>query len=292
MAVYEHHYKPYSGPLTPLWSRFLILPRYAYQAVFQSKFFIAFFALCFVCPLIMAILIYLHHNVNALALMELNVAELVPINAYFFRTFIVIQSSFAFLLTVLIGPPLVSRDLTNNALPLYLCRPFSRAEYVIGKMSVLLILLSAVTWVPGVLLFLFQAYLEGAGWLGANLWIGGAIMLSSWVWIVVLALLSTTLSAWIKWRIAASAALFAIFIIPNVMGMMISGLFRTPYGNLINLTIMINTITDSLFRQLNILDLPEWLVLPVWAAWGGVTAFCALCLLLLTRKVRAYEVVR
>ena len=91
---------------------------------------------------------------------------------------------FAFFLTLLIGPPLVSRDLTNNALPLYLCRPFSRAEYVVGKMAVLLILLSLITWVPGLLLFLFQAYLEGGGWIAANLWIAGAIFVGSLVWIL------------------------------------------------------------------------------------------------------------
>ena len=51
----------------------------------------------------------------------------------------------------------MSPDLRNNGLPLYLSRPFSRTEYVLGKMSVLLILLSAITWVPGLLLFLFQA---------------------------------------------------------------------------------------------------------------------------------------
>ena len=64
-------------------------------------------------------------------------------------------------MALLVGPPLVSRDLRNNALPLYLCRPFSRTEYVMGKMSVMLILLSAITWVPQLLLFLFQSYLRG-----------------------------------------------------------------------------------------------------------------------------------
>ena len=75
-----------------------------------------------------------------------------------------LQNGFAFFVTLLVGPPLVSRDLRNNALPLYLCRPFSRTEYVLGKMSVLLILLSAMTWVPQLLLFPFQSYLEGAQW--------------------------------------------------------------------------------------------------------------------------------
>ena len=47
MAVYEHHYKPYDGALTAAWSRFLVLPRYAYESVFKSKFATGFLALSF-----------------------------------------------------------------------------------------------------------------------------------------------------------------------------------------------------------------------------------------------------
>jgi ABC-2 type transport system permease protein len=236
MAVYEHAYKPYAGPLTPERSRFLIIPRHAYRDVFRSKLFTAFFALCFVCPLIMAILIYLHHNLTAMAIFQINLRDLAPINSFFFQVFAGVQTGLAFLLTVLIGPPLISRDLSNNALPLYLCRPFSRAEYVIGKMSVLVILISAITWVPGELLFLFQSYLEGAGWAARNLRIAVAIFILSWAWIVLLSLLSVTISAWLRWRLAGSAALFGLFIISNAIGLMVDGVLLTRWGSLFNLT--------------------------------------------------------
>jgi hypothetical protein len=52
------------------------------------------------------------------------------------------------------------------------------------------------------------------------------------------------------------------------------------------------TIEDSLFREANSSGLPSWMVLPTAAAWLMFCLFMALCLLLLTRKVRAYEVVR
>ena len=153
MAVYEVTYKPYLGNLTPEWSRFLVIPRHAFRDVFKSKLFTAFFVICFVPLLVEAILIYLHHNVNALGILRVNVRELLPIDASFFSTFVNLQNSFAFFVVLLIGPPLVARDLRNNALPLYLCRPISRAEYVLGKMAVLLIPLSLITWVPGLLLW-------------------------------------------------------------------------------------------------------------------------------------------
>jgi ABC-2 type transport system permease protein len=304
MAVYEHTYKQYLGKLTPEWSRFLVIPRHAFRDVFKSKLFTAFFAVCFIPLLIEAILIYLHHNVNALAIMKVNVRELIPIDAFFFETFVSLQSGFAFFVTLLVGPPLVARDLRNNALPLYLCRPFSRTEYVLGKMSVLLILLSAMTWIPQLLLFLFQSYLEGASWFIDNLSIASAIFFASVVWILLLALMSQTISALVKWRVIASGALIGIFFIPSVFGEVINQLFFTRWGSIISIGALIKNVTAGLFgtfvrasshvtnfdgrvAQEIIVNEP-----PLWASWLALFVVCAICLALLSRKVKAYEVVR
>ncbi|HYJ48157.1 MAG TPA: hypothetical protein VEV81_16210, partial [Pyrinomonadaceae bacterium] len=247
MSVYEHTYKQYAGEVTPRWSRFLILPRHSYRSIFQSKIFIAFFVACFIFPLIASILIYLHHNAEALAIMEVAVRRLVPIDAEFFLTLVVGQGMSAFFITLLIGPPLISRDVTNNGLPLYLCRPFSRAEYVLGKMSVLLILLSLITWIPILLLFLFQSYLEGWSWFTQNIRIAGAIFVGSWIWILLLALLSLAISSWVKWRMAASAALIGIFFIPAAFAEAINGIFMTHAGHIISLPMLIRAAWSGLF---------------------------------------------
>src|SRR5258705_6830216 len=247
MAVYEQSYKRYAGRLTPEWSRFLIVPRHAYRGVFKSKLFTAFFVVCFIPLLIEAILIYLQHNVSALGILKVNVRELIPIDASFFQTFVNLQGGFAFFVALLVGPPLVSRDLRNNALPLYLCRPFSRTEYVLGKMSVLLILLSAITWVPQLLLFLFQSYLEGASWFVENLHLASAIFISSVVWILLLALLSQAVSALVKRRVIASGALLGIFFISWVFGEVVNQMFLTRLGSIISLGAFIRNVTAGLF---------------------------------------------
>jgi ABC-2 type transport system permease protein len=306
MAVYEQTYKRYEGRLTPEWSRFLIIPRHAYRAVFSSKLFTAFFVICFLPLLVEAVLIYLHHNATALAILQVNVKELLPINASFFETFVSIQNGFAFFVALLVGPPLVSRDLRNNALPLYLCRPFSRTEYVMGKMSVILILLSAMTWVPQLLLFLFQSYLEGFAWFRGNLWIAYAILICSLVWIVLLALLTQTISALVKWRVVASAALLGLFFIPSVFGEFINQVFQTRIGSLISLGALIKNVTQGLFgtfdpigQRIQIRDFDDVIIReillvepPLWASWTILFLLCALCLALLSWKVKAYEVVR
>jgi ABC-2 type transport system permease protein len=272
--------------------------------VFKSKLFTAFFVVCFAPLLVEAILIYLHHNVNALALMKVNVRELIPIDAFFFQTFVNLQATFAFFVTLLIGPPLVARDLRNNALPLYLCRPFTRTEYVLGKMSVLLILLSAMTWIPQLILFCFQAYLEGAGWFVDNLWMASAIFIGSVVWILVLALLSQVVSALVKWRVIASGALLGIFFIPSVFGEVINQLFFTRWGNIISLGALMKNVSAGLFGTFvrttgHMTDFDNGVAReivmnepPLWASWLALGLICMICLALLSRKVKAYEVIK
>jgi ABC-2 type transport system permease protein len=306
MAVLERAYKQYQGPQSPLWSRFLIIPRHAYRDVFRSKIFTAFFALSFLWPLVCAILIYLHHNVNVLTGFRLNVRDLLPIDAVFFQSWVVApQEIIGFFLAMLVGPQQVSRDLTNNALPLYLCRPFTRSEYVVGKMSIVVILLSAITWAPGLILFLLQSYLEGWSWFADNIWIASAIFLGSLVWIVLLALMSQAISAWVKWRLAARAALLGAFFIPTIFAEIINGIFQTHWGHIFDLQALIRNVWSGLFgtfvRQMsNVEEFRNGRVIrqlfmsepPLWASWFMLFLICAVCLWLLSRKVRAYEVVK
>lgn len=301
MAVYEHLYGAYQGETETAWSRFLVIPRYALREVFKSKLLTTFFILCFIYPLVAAIMVYLHHNANALAMLQIKVRELLPIDATFFRTFLELQGGCAFILTVLVAPPLISRDLSNNALPLYLCRPLSRAEYILGKMTVIVILLSLVTWIPGLILFFFQASLAGFEWFRANLWMVGSIFIGFSVWIILLSLVSLAVSSFLKWRVVASGAILGLFFVPSAFGEIVNQLFATRAGHLISLWVTINSIWRGLFwlferktgsvrsRQFGEIALLEP---PLWASWLVVVLVCAVCVWLLSRKVRAYEVIK
>jgi ABC-2 type transport system permease protein len=306
MAVYEQTYKPYKGKLTPERSRFLVIPRHTLRGVFNSKLFTAFYVICFIPLLVEAVLIYLHHNVTALAIMNLNARQLIPIDGSFFQYFVNIQGGFAFFVALLVGPPLVSRDLRNNALPLYLCRPFTRTEYVMGKMSVLIILLSWITWVPQLLMFLFQSYLEGFAWFRDNLWIASGIVIGGLGWILLLGLLSQTVSALLKWRIIASGAMLGLVFIPSVFAGMVNLIFQTRWANVISLFALMANVTAGLFGtfdrvsgRIQISDFDDNVVRevlllepPLWVCWAALFLFCAACLAILHWKIKAYEVVR
>jgi ABC-2 type transport system permease protein len=285
MAVYKRTYKGYSGALTPKWSRFLILPRYSYSRLFKSKFLLLFDLACLIYPLGCVAYIYLAHNTSFLRVLSAR-PSLFSVDADFFVTFCSFQGGMAYLMTAFVGPSLVSPDLANNALPLYFCRPFSRAEYVLGRMSVLLWLLSTITWIPGLILFGVQWSLAGWQWAKDNWWIAGALVLGSLIWIVVLSLIAMAMSAWVKWKVMAGTLIIAIFIAGAGFGAAINAVMRTRYGLLLNLTQVIATVWRKLFR------LSADTGIDLSSAWIALGVTCVLCLWLLTRKVRAFEVVK
>ena len=285
MAVYRRTYTSYAGALTPAWSRFLVVFRCSRKNLFRSKFHTGFFVLCFFYPLLCLIAIYLAHHLSFLERYS-GSNQLLTIDNKFFFVFITVQGVLAFMLTAFTGPGLISPDLANGALPLYFCRPFSRAEYVFGKASVLAILLSEITWVPGLVLFAVQASLAGSSWAWNHLWIVSSLVLSSFLWIAILSLLAMALSAWVKWRIVAGALLLAVLFFGGGFGQAINAVMRTQSGHFIDIVYLIGTVWTSLFRIDNDRGVSSS------AAWIALLIYCGICLALLVRKVRAYEVVK
>ena len=288
MAVYERTYKRYTGNITPQRSRFLVLPKYAFRDVFKSKLMVGFYALCFVSTIILTAQIYLLHNLDFLELFEISsssVTQILEVDADFFENFMIGQQWMAFFLTLFIGPGLVSRDLANNGLPLYLSRPFSRTEYVLGKISILVLLLSSVTWIPGLWLFGLHGNYEGGGWIAGNLRLAAAVVVGSLLWILILALMSLALSAWVRWRPIAAFAMFLIIVVGHPFAGIFKVLFHSDWGHLVNLSRLISIVWSALLGT----EAPNGP--PIFAAWVALAAFCAFCLFLLHRKIRAYEVV-
>jgi len=286
MAVYRRTYQAYEDALTPVGSRWMVLPRHAFRELLASRMLIVFLVACCVPILIEAAIIYLVHNPTARALLHMGRSDLLSIDATFFYRIVSTQGGLALLLAAWIGPTVVVPDLANSALALYLSRPLTRAGYLWGKLSALLALLSAITWVPGLLLFALQAGLAGEGWGFAHVRLAVATVLACALWISLLAFLSVTLSAWLRWRIAATGLFFALFFVGAGMGEAWSAVLHTHWGRIINVNYLIDLIWCHLF------DLPLRDPLPIGAAWTALLALCLACLWLLDRRLRACEVVR
>ncbi|MEM6792690.1 MAG: ABC transporter permease [Acidobacteriota bacterium] len=287
MAVYERTYRRYEGSHTPAATRFLILPRYIFQDVFKSRWLVAFFAFCFLYPMVCAAILYLLNNQTFReAFPNFQLPTFLDMESGFLLSFLRIQGVSAFALSVFIGPGLVSRDLANNGLALYLSRPFTRFEYVIGKLSVLALLLSAITWVAGSLLILLYANFVGFGWIFEQAGLIAGFLVSSWLLILGLGMMSLSISALVKWRSVAGFAMVALVLGGAFFGsVMINELFRTTYGHMLNLALVMVRLWEGLMGA------PSTSPLSMPAAVLGLSLFLLGFTFLLFRKIRAYEVV-
>jgi ABC-2 type transport system permease protein len=286
VAVYERVWRRYTGPVTPLRSRFLVVTRFALADVFASRTFTAFYALCLLPTVFGLLLIYTLHNLPLLEQIGADPDAAARLIQIFFRTLFSWQAFPAFFIAFIVSPSLISADLSNHALPLYLSRPIDRRDYVVGKMAVLLLLMSPVTWIGGLLVFALQAYLEGGGWWQENWRIAMAFTVGHSVWIVVMSLLSVAISAWVRFKWLARGALIGVYFVLGAFGGVVNLVTRSHYGDLVNLGKAIASILIHLFGE------PVHEGLPLAWNWVTLAAACLLSLWLLHRKLTAHEVVR
>ena len=292
MAVYKRRYNSYTGSLTPHWSRFFVLTRYALADLFKSRFFVLLLILSLVPILFFAGYIFIANNKTVQLLMQLRSADLFAVEAKYFIIIMIVQTQAAFLLNCWVGSVLIAGDLTNGALLFFLSRPFSRTDYVLGKLAVLGLLLSAVTWVPCLLLFSLQAGLARNGWIWSHLWMILPIVLCSAIWILMLSLISLAVSAWVKLRIVATGVIFISFFVPTGLGEMFNVLMGTKWGILLNFSYLFRLVVEKGFHERTGMLGSGWDEIPVVAAWNVLIAIYLLSLVILNARLRAREIVR
>jgi len=285
MAVYKRGYRRYEGRLTGRWTRFMVLPRYAWRRLYQERLVLLLTMIAFVWPLVCAAFVYLSNHTELLQGLDREFREFIQVDGRFFSIFMYVQGGFAVFLAALAGPGLIAPDLANNALPLYFSRPLTRWSYALARLTVLVGMLSIVTWVPGLLLFGLQVGLAGGGWLRAHWTLGAGMLAGFLVWLLVLSLVAMASSAYVKWRVVAAAVSLAFFFILTGVAEMINQVLRVTWGHIID---------------------PAWTVNQVWCALLGVeppggpgatasAAALAVMILLLAlvieRKLRPVEIV-
>lgn len=297
MAVYKRAYASYTGSHTAPRSRFLVLARYGWSDLFTSRIFTSFYVLiAFVPFLVGALIIYISNTPAVQALLDARRNSFLVIDRDFFMGWMQVAGWFSFLLSAWVGPSLVSPELTNGALPLFLSRPFSRTEYVLGKAAVLAVLISLIGMVPALLLFVIQASLAPSGWLTQNLSMVPAIIFASLLWIAFLCAVSLAISAWVRWRVVATGITFAVFMVPAGFGTAMNVVLGTWWGSMLNFWWMMVVVWHHVFglgdRIAHLRAGRSDIATPLSAAIFSLCAATAICLLLLNKRLRAKEVVR
>jgi len=285
MAVYRRGYRRYQGKLTGPWTQFMVLPRFSWRRLFQQRLVVLLTVIAMIWPLLCACFVYLTNHAELLKGLDREFQSFIEVNGKFFLIFMNVQAAFSIFLAALTGPGLVAPDLANNALPLYFSRPLTRSAYALARITVLFGMLSAITWVPGLLLFGMQVGMAGGEWFWANWAIGSGILAGFALWVLLVSVVALAGSAWVKWRVVAGALVLGFFSILAGVSAMINEIFRVTWGHALN---------------------PAWAVNRLWCSMLGVeppagpgVIPCALVLaaitlllaLVLERKLRPVEVV-
>lgn len=286
MAVYKRGYQRYNGPRAAHLERLLVLPREAWRRLTGQRIVTALLALSCIWPLLCALFIYVANHAELWAGLGRDFSNILAIDSAFVLTFMKVQSVFSVLLAALAGPGLISPDLGNQGLALYFSRPISRLEYVLAKMAALVWLLSLVTWIPGLVLFVMQASMAEAGWALANWRLGAGLMLGFWLWVALVALVALASSAWVRWRLIAGGVVLGFFFVLSGIGVLVNAIFRVEWGDLINPLRAAYGVWCSLMGA----EMPAGLSLPT--ALVSLALMGTILSLALERRLRPVEVVR
>jgi ABC-2 type transport system permease protein len=285
MAVYRRGYQRYQGPLTREWERLLVLPRFAWQHLMQQRLVLVFFVLALFWPVGCALFIYLSHHTELLQGFGPQLAQLFAVDATFFVAFMNAQSSFAIVLAAFAGPSLIAPDLVNGALPLYFSRPLTRPLYILSRMIVLIGVLSPVTWIPGMLLFMMQSGMAGWSWFASNWRLGGGLFVGLVLWIVLVALVALASSAYVRWRVVAGALVLGVFFVAAGAAELTNAVLRVRWASALNPAHAMNQIWRAMLgaEPMNGPDATQCAI--------AVIVMGVFVLAVLQRKLRPVEVV-
>ena len=153
MPIHDQGYRRYAGTRRPSGQAWAVITRAGLQALLGRRAFIGLLVLAWMPFFVRAVQLYAAANLP-------QAAFLAP-TAQTFRQFLAQQDLFVFFVTVYAGGGLIANDRRAHALQLYLSKPLTATEYVVGKLAILMALILFITWVPAILLLLAQVALAG-----------------------------------------------------------------------------------------------------------------------------------
>lgn len=279
MPIYDLGYRHWSGEWTSHPYRWWVITRQGINLLIRKKRFMALMILSAIPFLVRSVMIYLSSAVG-------RNLPLLQVNGKFFEDFLSQQMFFTFIIAIYAGAGLISNDLKANALQIYLSKPITLSDYVIGKLGVVVFFLALPTLVPALLLYLlailFQtnlAYFHDNPWVLASI-AGYALAIDFTCGLVMLALSSLSKSSRF-----AGISFAAVFFFSQILYWILSALLRTTAVACVSLGNNLSQVGDFLFRSPGRYLCPTWMsaailaVLMVGSAW------------VVRKQVRAVEVV-
>ncbi len=277
--IHDQSYRRYQGARLPLGRAWTIITGAGIRGMFAKKLFLLLLVLAWVPFIVRAVQIYA-------VTMYPQAGQLLPVDASLFRDFIEQQGAFVFFVSVYVGAGLIANDRRANALQIYLSKPLMRVEYIAGKLAVLMFFLAAVTVVPALLLVLVQvAFAGGFALMQASPQIVPAILLSSTIRIVVVAITMLALSSLSKSARYVAVLYTGVIFFSEAMYGVLTFLTGSTAVAWVSIPSNLEQVTDVLFRLDPSYDTP--IVMSTFVLLGVVV----LSVSVLERRVRGVEIV-
>jgi len=298
MVVYDRSYARWDGDRdAPVRGTWVILERglrTATAALFRRRFFAVL--LCFGAygPFLFSLGVlffayWAQANLGAefAADMSEAVAMVTPNPDTMWGFLLEIQLGVTLILCLLVGSGLVADDRRTNALELYLSRPVTARQYVLGKLAVIVTFLSLVTIVPACVIILVQMGLSTKDVLSLAdlMWrtaLAGAVLV---VPLGLLMLAASSLAA----RPRNAAILWAGFLlmVDGLLASLLTSVFSSPSLQLVSLRFNAGQLMAWILGNAEEID-PD---VPVTSSAAVATLWCLLALVIVRRRVRPVEVV-
>jgi ABC-2 type transport system permease protein len=277
MPIHDQGYRRYEGRRTPHGRAWWVIGRTQLRAALRSRRFIALLLFAWSPFVVRAVQIYASSNFQQVALLAAT--------ARTFRDFLDQQSFFVFLVTIAMAGS-IADDRRANALQLYLSKPLTRVEYIVGRLVPMLICLLGVTLVPAVLLLALQIAFSGSTtFLQQNLFLLPAITLASILQALLSAFAMLALSSLSKSRRFVSVMYAGIIFFTAALYQALGSITGSRVWAVLSPGDMLDVVADAAFR---VRAQPP---VPLSVAVVVIVALIAASIWVLERRVRAVEIV-
>ena len=277
MPIHDQGYRRYAGRREAHGRTWLVIARSGVMERLRERKFLGLLLFAWLPFLVRSVQIYVAANYQQ--------ASFLAATPAMFRDFLAQQGVFVFFITLYVGSGLIANDRRANALQIYLSKPLSRVDYVVGKLATLLIFLTAVTWVPGILLLIMQILFAGnLTFLKANLFLFPAITVFAAVTVLMSSFTMLALSSLSKSRRFVAVMYAGLIFFTAAMYQALRGITGSRAWVFISPGDVLDVIGDRIFRSTE----PQNL-LPI--ALVTVVVLLAASVLVLERRVRGVEVV-
>jgi ABC-2 type transport system permease protein len=278
MPIHDQGYRRYGGDRARTGAAWMVIARAGIRTFFDKKMFLALLLVAWIPFVVRAVQIFLAANVPQ--------AQFLAPTAETFRQFLDQQEIWVFFVTVYVGAGLIANDRRANALQIYLSKPLTRAEYVFGKLAILMTFLLFVTWLPAIVLLIVQiAFAGNFTFFRNNAFLFPAITVFCALEVVVVSSAMLALSSLSKSSRYVGILYAAVIFFSSAMYGVLTAVTRSSALSWISFSASLAQVGNVIFRQPLKYDTPWPVSLLV------IVGLVVLSAVILERRVRGIEVV-